>query len=1458
MYVEAYGDADTIIEAMAFDFVNAPKNKKAAEKGKINITRNDLKGLDPETAKAIKAIGDTSFQDTANAAMLEAETLKITELTDGVRANLKKNETLKEKLTNNTKKRDAKEKRDEKQSTGVIAQRDSTVMDGNLASSEVLILENTSPEFEAVQSTARYEAVKQELMDMSEGIFDDSSYNDVDRDAQVALDEQAKADNLKKDADTIIRQDKKEETTKQKISRLEHEKKLRDLAKELDDLNRKHPSIGLLGKMHPAVRIALRQGNLKAAFKALAITSQNPALKQMAELMQLLADGVTVKLVSGLKHKGETISGRYDIETNTIELNSDVSLESPLVLMHEMAHAITATTLADKKNKAANQLRDLFKAMKSDLENDPAIREGFANVYEFVAEALVNPEFQAKLAVSRVPKTRENWLQRVIRAIQNMFNKLFKTQFSTENALEQSNRLIEMVIAPPRKNATLGPSRYFLMSSSPLGATQAWNDFTRQASEINTGPHSRYGLNSGAAKASFKDFIKSFGTLMNSGVANDVKNAVMSFFPLHDVASVAKHYNFGDLGYAIAEAVERNRGRQDQNERVLTDKVVEINKLLSEIGADKTRDLNQLVYSREFGATIHQVDPTKPADYYKGDKKVVYDKQRELWTRIGPQGQLAFKKARKIYADQQKALLDVIKQQAEAVSDDQIGGANRKKEILARINEMGNLQVYFPLIREGRFRLEYTMKDDRVGSQKDVRIVEMFKSRAEAERAKGELETNDDVDVIQNITDKKYGASDMDNIRGAGGLIGDVLTIMEANGVNGDVQAEIVNLFIDSLPETSIAKAFKKRQGVAGYIPDLQHGLGTRAFELSRQTEIFRSSKELSALNSKIIAKEKELAAVPSNKSVLLPLEVVRNEMQERISFALKGAKHKGFDRVARGLNQTAFVFTIGFNVASSIVNLSQLPMYVLPVVGADYGYRNTTDALLKAGKIVFGTSRASDSTGAISKNLEKGSIAHGLDALYNIDDNGDFSPKEGLPIPKAKLEEMLPLVKQAYERGQLNRSMLDDFRGANEQARVSKNPIKRAVDMFTNLSAGMFNQAERFNRQTTMLAIYNLEIAKQKKDLGVDTLTKEQLDAAANHAIHETRQANGGNMLEQAPRIAQEGIGRVAMMYKTYGVQMYLNMFTMAKRTLDSDKQLTKEQRTAAFRKLVGLHMSSAFFAGIYGMPIYGAIKVAADAFLDDDEDDFDAIAQDFFSEGMFRGGVNAIMEAAGVDIDAGSRMRLTELLFQANRYNPDASAEESIFFYLGGPAWSTIKRFGRAFEDLTSPDGDTQRGLEGILPPALANFSKVNRYATDNGILTRRLDPIVEDLSSGELAAQIIGFAPDKYLRRQEEASRLKGISTAVQEKRSKIIEGIWLAERSGDYGRLEELYDHMEKFNDRHEAFVIDAKALKTSFKRRDQQSERMYHGVSLSPDMAKTIGDFEGMYDTPYSSIELYDD
>jgi hypothetical protein len=238
----------------------------------------------------------------------------------------------------------------------------------------------------------------------------------------------------------------------------------------------------------------------------------------------------------------------------------------------------------------------------------------------------------------------------------------------------------------------------------------------------------------------------------------------------------------------------------------------------------------------------------------------------------------------------------------------------------------------------------------------------------------------------------------------------------------------------------------------------------------------------------------------------------------------------------------------------------------------------------------------------------------------------------------------------------------------------------------------------------------------------------------------------------------------------------------------------------------------------------------MAFDAYLDDEEDDFDNMVRKQIGEIPYKGIVNEIL---GVDV--ASRIRLSGLLIQSNKYNANASAEETIGFYMGGPALGTAKRFGRGINYLS--EGEIERGIENMLPAGISNFMKASPVGRvyREGYSTQRGDPIYDDVTTGELASQMFGFAPLEYIRRIEENQNAKGVDDTIKRRRSKLLKRLYISMRTSNASDRADARKEIIKFNKRHPRYAINYTSIKRSIKAHQRTSATMHNGVVLSPQM-----------------------
>ena len=126
------------------------------------------------------------------------------------------------------------------------------------------------------------------------------------------------------------------------------------------------------------------------------------------------------------------------------------------------------------------------------------------------------------------------------------------------------------------------------------------------------------------------------------------------------------------------------------------------------------------------------------------------------------------------------------------------------------------------------------------------------------------------------------------------------------------------------------AKSMQKREGYQGYNEDSFEAFRMKAYDLARQVERLRYSNEISKVEDelrKAWATYKDSPNADGEKA-----QIVLDELLERAKFA-RNPPNDVKNRLAAQANRIAFLGTIGFNISSAIVNLSQVPLMVFPML---------------------------------------------------------------------------------------------------------------------------------------------------------------------------------------------------------------------------------------------------------------------------------------------------------------------------------------------------------------------------------------------------------------------------------------------------------------------------------------------------------------------------------------------
>ena len=1207
--------------------------------------------------------------------------------------------------------------------------------------------------------------------------------------------------------------------------------------------------VSLDAPLHPTVRLLLREGNLQGAIGALSRTSNNSTLSKLANVLSesLELSNTKVEVVNNLKDEaGVHVAGLFNPKTNTIQLDSKLGMNSHSAI-HETTHALTSHILANKSHPLTKQLDKLFNDTKEELDT----AYGAQSLDEFVAEAFSNVEFQQKLAGINPKGSSVSSLQRFFYAVANMLRRLVGIStrpiplgFQKFNTVhDKTDALIHAMLSPAPNSRNAGSM--YMSSTSEHIDTLLKNVATMGKSFPKPTPEYRQKF-----AGNFVSFIK------GDSVIPKMKDWMTQIMPMQALTDVAAYLKIPSA-FELHRTIERMIGEQGKVEKSLdaTLQLISGKEGWITTHPEMKKTFDDVVYT----STRFQVNPSEPRSKYL-DKDGKPTKKSETWDKLKPKwdklkrtgGDKVYLRMLNTYKKQFETLKAVIADRINTMKDSDgnlINKTEREKlqtNIYEKLFQKGRIDPYFPLTRKGEFWLEFQGVDSLTGQPEMVYM--SFENTTARKNYVKQIKTFPEVD---NKTIRKFEKlkTAEDYARApATSFMSKTLQILRANKVSGDVQMEFMNLFLNALPESSFAKALTRRanegMGRPGYLEDAVLAFRTKAYDLSSATVRLQWGAKINAVEQQL---EKEYNELTRGKKAdpdkeYASARIVVDELRKRAEFA----RNPPSDARAALANRLAFMGTIGWNVSSAVVNASQVPLFMQPILGGKYGQGKAASALINAGRLIKASGRDREISTLVGDETVNVKGAFSIDNFFVEDsaNEGKLKVREDMlkklpPKIQAQIRELQPLIQIAMDRGQLNRSLFYDTLNIQMAGRE-----KGVWDWLSASSAWMFHHVERGNRQVALISTYQLEIDRLKEKHGKN-LTQEQKDAAANLAVYTAQEINGGAFLATAPSLAQSGLGRVAMMYKTYGIQMYYTIMKTGRTFFMKDLPAhwvkegyavgtAKAMGDVAFKQFIGVMVSNVALAGVQGLPFIGIIMALSNMFLPEDGEDSETILRKVVGEGWWKGGLVYGSELVGVGTDVATRIGMGNLIFRMNPYARNDSLEMILAQAAGGPAWSVGKQFAsgakRAFFE-----GEPWRGTESMLPSAARNLMKTWRYSPwgDDGIRTQRYDPIYEDVTTGNLIMQGLGFPPSEYTRRLEENLVKKKISRDIVDQRTDLLRKYWVAVSRSDYDGARELAAKMRVFSKKHpyKGVVITGKTVTDSMRSHAKATSAMHHGVQI---------------------------
>ena len=657
-----------------------------------------------------------------------------------------------------------------------------------------------------------------------------------------------------------------------------------------------------------------------------------------------------------------------------------------------------------------------------------------------------------------------------------------------------------------------------------------------------------------------------------------------------------------------------------------------------------------------------------------------------------------------------------------------------------------------------------------------ARAVSQFESFREREQFVKQLGQKD-VQLYKRIEDISYRSGDIP----PDSFIGKVITDMKQQNAPDHLIDSIYQSYLLQFPAQSIAKRFMRAENVRGVDPLKQgtlllQGFSNTAPQWARKLSNGKYNSAIALAHDELHTFGKSAAATPAQATVA---SHVNNQAKLQFDPAFAPWVHN-----ATALSGFEY---IGGNVSSAVVHLTHVPMVVYPMLGARHGFDRAGVALVDAFK-------------AVNKGIENNSR---YATLYK------------------ELQDTAQIDHSTYREIIQNRNAsLDNMSGV-------KGRIAKAL-------AYPFTISEKYTRRVTAVAAYELALKDGMKP-----------EEAARYATDQVIKAHTSGIAGTAPSMMQHPLGRIFFTFKQFvwnTSSMFARSFHQA---ISSDKNNMipldelggRSVKQVAQRQMLGMLAMATGFAGMKGLPFYGAAETTANMvnalFGDDEPYDFNESMKEFFGETAYKGLPNQLL-----NIDIANRVAYgQDLLF---RDDPRMISQDGYVLWamknLMGPSGSYAANVEQSIKHFN--DGHPDRAIEGMLPNFIKNPMKGIRYVTE-GATTIKGDPIQEDVSAYNALMQAAGFAPADLSSKQETAAAVNLYQQKVKTQRHNIQNLYVLGMTTGNDDLVQKAIDQSEVFNDAHPDWRIKRDQLNKAVLDHRKAMRDSVDGIRFNPKLSKEV-------------------
>lgn len=680
----------------------------------------------------------------------------------------------------------------------------------------------------------------------------------------------------------------------------------------------------------------------------------------------------------------------------------------------------------------------------------------------------------------------------------------------------------------------------------------------------------------------------------------------------------------------------------------------------------------------------------------------------------------------------------------------------------------------------------------------DDYVVSFFQSRAAAERAAKEL----GLDPKGSVFLKQEYQRGVDTVSPS--LVNRLSArIAKEMGteVASDVSKAVRQFLIESLPDRAGMKSELKRMKVSG----VDAGQAVNSF----MGQTHKNAWAISRLENAVAIAEALDASRASRED---DERIVGNELAMR--FAKQLAYNEGNAMIDAAANMSHFSF-LGLSVGYYVQNLLQPWLVTLPVMSGRFGMRKSAAEIAAASKEVV----------KALKIARKGSSF--ADLSTSLDYSKFTDPAE------------VELLKALTDEGLIDITIRAD-KGSGFAQTDSK--VLAQVEWLSDVAAFPPHMIEVINRTSTALAAFRMQRARLAEEVAAGKMTQKTAnDAAKAYAEKMIQQTQVDYTTENAPRFMDPnmlgGLGRLAFQFKRYQQAM---AFLWIKTVVDAyrDMKSGKLDREA-FRTMLYMSGTTLGVAGMAGMPLAApaGLMLWAISKMDDDDEEKDlsqmfyAGLKDYAGETVANAARYGLPAAAGVNLSSKLGYGQTLGTGFMDRVKTAETGQEymgaaasMLFGASGSLASNWVDAFGRMGDDPV-------KGVSMLMPAGLKNAIEAGNRAFGDGLTDRKGKTLLtpDELDVVSLVAKGIGFGDSTKV------SNLYDARSAVLESNNKIKDVrdrlLRKAVKARDEGKLGEVQDDIQAFNERQPDNRILPKHILSSWKQEQVRKKELVNGVRV---------------------------